>query len=93
MGPVDALNHLLNFVAPAAVVAALSAGFAKLLWRSALAPVGWPRLAGWALAASTCALIGGLVVFGQDGRMATYGAMLIANAAALWWAGFGATRR
>jgi hypothetical protein len=35
------------------------------------------------------ALLGGLVLSGRDGRMATYAAMVLANAAALGWAGFG----
>jgi hypothetical protein len=30
----------------------------------------------------------GLVVFERDGRMATYAGMVLACAAALWWAGF-----
>ena len=33
-------------------------------------------------------LIGGLAVFGRDGRMATYAALVVASALALWWAGF-----
>ena len=32
--------------------------------------------------------IAGLVVFEHDGKMATYAAMVVACAAALWWAGF-----
>jgi hypothetical protein len=32
--------------------------------------------------------VAGLVAFGRDGRMATYGGMVLACALALWWAGF-----
>jgi hypothetical protein len=32
-------------------------------------------------------------VFGRDGMMATYGAMVLASALALLWAGFGPGRR
>jgi len=32
--------------------------------------------------------VGGLVVFGRDGRMATYGLLVAATALALWWRGF-----
>jgi hypothetical protein len=50
--------------------------------------VRWRRLAGWSSAAAALALAGGLVGFGRDGRMATYAAMVVAVAVALWWAGF-----
>lgn len=93
MRTLEAINHLLNFFAPALVTAALSAAFAKLLWRVELRTVRWRRLAACGLAASAATLLAGLVVFGRDGKMATYGAMLLANAAALWWAGFGPARR
>ena len=35
----------------------------------------------------------GLIYFGSDGEMATYGAMLVACALSLWWVGFGMRRR
>ena len=45
------------------------------------------RLWAWAGGASALASIAGLIVFEHDGKMATYGAMVVACAAALWWAG------
>jgi hypothetical protein len=33
-------------------------------------------------------LIGGLVLLGHDGRMATYAAMVVVIAFSLWWIGF-----
>ena len=80
--------HLLNFLAPALGVGLLASGMAKLLWRRELKAVSWWRLGAWASACSACVLVGGLVAFGHDGQMATYGAMVLACAAALWWAGF-----
>jgi len=88
MGPLDALWHLLNFVAPAIGVALISASLAKLSWRRELAAVPWRRLVLWAAAAGGLVLMGGLVLFGRDGKMATYGALVVASAAALWWVGF-----
>jgi hypothetical protein len=88
MGPLDALWHALNFFAPALGVAALAASAAKLLWRHELATVRWHRLALWGAAAGMVALIGGLVAFGRDGKMATYAALVVATALALWLAGF-----
>lgn len=84
----DALWHLLDLFAPAALTGLLAASGAKLLWRRTLAAVAWHRLALWAVAACSAVALGGIVLLGQDGRMATYGAMVLACAAALWWRGF-----
>jgi mevalonate pyrophosphate decarboxylase len=88
MGPLDAFWHALNFFAPAAGVAALAAAIAKLLWRRDLAGVAWHRLALWGTLAGAAALVGGLVAFGRDGKMASYVALVAATALALWGAGF-----
>lgn len=84
----DALWHLLNLFAPAALTGLIAAAAAKALWHRTLAAVAWHRLALWAAAACSAVTLAGLVLFGQDGRMATYGAMVVACAAALWWRGF-----
>jgi len=88
MSPLDALWHALNFLAPALGTAVLAASASKLLWRHDLAAVRWHRLALWAALAGIVALVGGLIAFGRDGKMATYGALVLATAIALWWAGF-----
>jgi hypothetical protein len=88
MGPLDAFWHALNFFAPALGVAVLAAAVAKLLWRRELAGVAWHRLALWGTLAGVVVLVGGLVAFGRDGRTATYGALVVVTALALWWAGF-----
>lgn len=88
MGPLDALWHLSNLIAPGLGLGMISASLAKLLWRRELAVVPWRRLATWAAVASTVVLLAGLVITGRDGRMGTYGAMVLACAAALWWTGF-----
>jgi hypothetical protein len=93
MGPFDAVWHLLNFFVPALGMALIAPSLAKLLWRRELAGAPWRRLALWAGLASAGTLVAGLVVFGRDGRMATYAALTIASALALWWAGFGPGRR
>ena len=92
MSAFDALNHLLNFVLPALVVGPLAAALAKLVWRGELRAVRWRRMAAWATAASALTLFAGLVVFGRDGVMATYGAMVLVAALALLWVGFGPGR-
>lgn len=93
MGPTDVLWHVLNFVAPAIFLGAVSALIAKLAWRRALAAVRWARLATWGSAVSLAALIGGLWVTGRDGSMGTYAAMVLGCAAALAWVGFVRGRR
>ncbi len=93
MGPLDLFWHLLNFFAPAFGVGLLTPLMAKLLWRRGLTGVSWPRLAIWATACSALVLTLGLIYFGSDGKMATYGAMLVACALSLWWVGFGMRRR
>lgn len=78
-------GHLLNFVAPAA-------GMALLLWGM---PRLWPkaRKGHWAARTELLALCGlglavllaGLVVFGRDGKMLTYTALVLAQGSLAWW--------
>jgi hypothetical protein len=93
MGLLDAIWHFMNLLAPAIGLAALAAGGAKLLWRRELAAVPWRRLATPTALACTLVLLGGLVLWGRDGKMATYGAMVVAATVMLWWRGFGPGRR
>lgn len=93
MGPIDALWHVLNFVAPALGVGLVAPALAKLLWRRELKRVSWIRLSAWSVAGCAGMLVAGLVVFGHDGKMATYAAMVAACALALWWVGFGPRQR
>ena len=88
MGPLDALWHLLNLFAPAFWLCFLAAGLAKSLCRKELRAASWARLGSVASLACSLALIAGLLGFGRDGKMATYAAMVLATALALWWAGF-----
>ena len=93
MGPLDAFWHLLNFFAPPVGVGLIASAFAKLLWRRELKTVGWMRLATWATANCALVLVAGLIVFGHDGKMATYVAMVCACGLTLWAVGFGPLRR
>ncbi|HEX6363038.1 MAG TPA: hypothetical protein VFZ93_08780 [Albitalea sp.] len=88
-----ALWHFSNFIAPAAGIGLIASILAKLLWFRALGGVAWWRLWAWASASSLVVLVAGLVVFGRDGKMATYGAMVLACATSLWWTGFRPGRR
>jgi len=92
MGPLEALDHIVNLFLPALMLGALAAALAKLAWRRELAAVRWRALALPAAGVSAVVSLAGLVVFGHDGRMATYGAMVLACALTLWWRGFGRRR-
>jgi hypothetical protein len=65
---------------------------AKVIWRGELRGVPWSRLWAWASGAALFAGMAGLVAFGRDGKMATYGVMVLACTAGLWWKGFGPRR-
>jgi hypothetical protein len=94
--PLDFLGglwHLLNFFAPAAGIGLFASAISKLLWLRELKDVSWLRL--WLWSAAAAAVVGaiGLLVLGRDGKMATYGAMVLACALTLWWRAFGPGRR
>jgi len=89
MGPLTLLLHLLNFVAPALGMGLALAAFgwwtrggsrwSSLGWRHA-----WQSFA-WVFAGGTLVLLGGLLVFGRDGKMATYAALvLVCGTVATW---------
>lgn len=84
MNALDAVWHLLNFLAPALFVGALSAAGAKLVWARELRGRSWLQLLGWAAIPAVLVALAALVVTGRDGRMSTYAAMVAAAAAGLW---------
>jgi hypothetical protein len=88
VSPLDIVFHLINGLLPALGMALLAPALAKLAWRRALARVPYRRLAGWVGAAATLAWLAGWLITGRDGRMATYAAVVLASALALWWAGW-----
>ena len=85
MGPLDLMNHLLNFAAPAVFVGFFLALAAPWVLRTG------PRrgsLVACVLVNSicgVCALLAGLWFFGNDGKMASYLALLFASAASQFW--------
>ena len=92
MGPLDAIWHLGGFFAMALLTGAMAAALAKALWRRELAAVAFSRLAAYATGAGCIVTVAGLLISGGDGRIVTYGAMVLANALTLWWRGFGPGR-
>ena len=82
------IGHLLNFMAPALVMAFLLWGLSRLRPASHR-----PRSGRWTARTELLALAGvgvavllaGLVYFGRDGKMATYAALVIAQGSLVWW--------
>lgn len=84
MGPLDILNHLLNFVAPAAALALL-----LVLVGGWIGPQGRPALSVWRrfallFAVGVAVLTAGLVLWGRDGKMLTYAALVLGCASMQW---------
>lgn len=80
-------NHLLNLIAPAAALAVLLVLLSRV-WRLFFQSKGKVAQAFTAWVAiifivNVTVLLAGLVVFGHDGKMATYAAMVLAAALAL----------
>ena len=92
MGALDVLWHLSNFLAPAFGVGVVAAWLAKVFWWRELKGVSGWRMAAWAVPVSSLVLIAGLLWHGQDGKMSTYAAMVLACALALWGAGWHGSR-
>ena len=81
-------DHLLNLLAPAAVVALLLLLLASLFDRFSgakrtVAKSIWARLA-TIFIVNLVVLVAGLVLFGNDGKMATYAALVLAAATCQW---------
>ncbi len=81
----DLLNHLLNFLAPACGVGILLAVFVAIFERKM--PFSRATLAQAAMnsVAGATALVAGLVFFGRDGKMASYGFLVLVCGTVQWW--------
>jgi hypothetical protein len=85
MGPFDLLNHLLNLMAPALVVGIVLAYVAPVFNRNwAVSRSGYAQAA-INVVAGVVALLLGLWFFGHDGKMASYGLMVVLIASAQWF--------
>ncbi len=86
MGPLDLLNHLLNFAAPALAVGLVLAFLAPVFMKNkALARTRSTQTA-INFVVGVLALLAGLLFFGRDGKMASYAALVLATASSQWWA-------
>jgi lipopolysaccharide export LptBFGC system permease protein LptF len=84
MTPVEFLGHLAGFIAPALVVALILWGVPRLRRAGRGSPGA--RLEGlMLLVAGVAVLLGGLVLFGRDGKIATYAALVVVQGTVAWW--------
>ncbi len=85
MGPLDLIFHLLNFAAPALVVALLTPLLARVFIRNTAPVHTLPAQVAINFIVCLAALLGGLWFFGHDGKMATYAALVLVCATSQWW--------
>ncbi len=83
MSFLQVLSHLFYFFLPAFAMAGVSVISGAWLFGAASAPP-WKSRWAWNCVAGALVLIGGLVWFDNDGKMATYGALVLVSASLEW---------
>jgi hypothetical protein len=84
MGFFDSANHLLNFFAPAAFVALLVALSSLIFKPNKAFSFNYIEQAAINFAACSVVLVAGLWFFDNDGKIATYTAMVLVSATVQW---------
>ncbi|VTU14665.1 MULTISPECIES: hypothetical protein [unclassified Variovorax] len=84
MALLDLIDHLLNFIAPAFAVGFLCALLGRLAMRKAAGTPAWWTQGAINFIVGIVVLAAGLIVFGHDGRMLTYGALVAACGTSQW---------
>jgi hypothetical protein len=86
MGPLEQILHTFNFILPAWFLAGLCVGSARLLARLGLPRALWRWTIQWLVQGvlGSAVLIGGLLVFGADGKMTTYAVLVFWIATVQW---------
>ena len=92
MGPLQLANHLFSFAAPALFLALALTFIGPLLVRGG-APVRRAVAFGVNLLCGLVVLAAGLWVFGRDGKMATYTALVVVVGSSQWLLGQGWRRK
>jgi hypothetical protein len=83
MSFLQVLSHLFYFFLPAFAMAGVCVISGAWLFGAASAPP-WKSRWAWNCVAGALVLIGGLVWFDNDGKMATYGALVLVSASLEW---------
>ncbi|OLP05821.1 hypothetical protein [Rhodoferax antarcticus] len=85
MGILAAVNHVINFFAPAIWLALLLPLCARLFLKKKAAARTITSQVALHLIVGGVALLVGMLVFGRDGKMLTYLALVLAAASTQWW--------
>lgn len=84
MDGLSLIVHVLNFLAPAVAVAAWITLISPFIWRGARPWKAWKSRFVLNSLAGGLMLLLGLIWFGQDGKMVSYAAMVLACASSQW---------
>jgi hypothetical protein len=84
MGPIAALNHLLNFAAPAISLALLVTLGAHFFMKKRPLALALSTQLAINIIASSLVFVLGLWLAGRDGKMVSYAAMAVACATSQW---------
>ncbi|MBU2288971.1 MAG: hypothetical protein KKC85_21415, partial [Gammaproteobacteria bacterium] len=84
MGLLNLLDHILNFVAPALGVGFVCALLARLSMPKSSKKRAWWSQGAINFAVGIVVMALGLVVFGRDGMIATYAALVLACGTSQW---------
>lgn len=84
MGPLALLNHAINFVAPAVWLALLMPLMSHLVMKKRVVSHKFRAQVAINFGVCLVALTLGLVLFGRDGKMLTYLALVLASATSQW---------
>lgn len=84
MNPLTLLNHLLNFVAPAAALAVMLVVGSQIFMRKVVQRHSWPAQIALLFMVGCAVLAAGDLLLGSDGRMLTYAALVLAAASCQW---------
>lgn len=85
MGPFDLANHLINFVMPALAMGVMMPLVSRMMWRKVAIKRSLKAQMVITTLACLAVLIAGLVILGNDGKVATYTGLVLAAAACQWW--------
>jgi amino acid transporter len=84
MSLLDILNHLFSFAAPALFLALIMPMLARLVFRKRSATLAWWVQATAHFVVGLGVLVGGVWWLERDGRMLTYGALIVTAASTQW---------
>jgi uncharacterized membrane protein YeaQ/YmgE (transglycosylase-associated protein family) len=87
MGPLDLFWHLFNLFAVSLLFGGIATAGARWIWRRRFGTGPWRQQLLTVCGSAAAVTLAGLVAFGRDGRMATYGLMVLVVAAVLGWQG------